>query len=60
MSKFTKIADFKLPELPYRMVKGDYDFSKQAVIDGNVKMLKSIKKVLEILLPPQMLPLKLF
>ena len=43
MSKFTKIADFKLPELPYRMVKGDYDFSKQAVIDGNVKMLKSIK-----------------
>ena len=43
MSKFTKIADFKGPELPYRMVKGDYDFSKQAVIDGNVKMLKSIK-----------------
>ena len=43
MSKFTKIADFKLPELPYRMVKGDYDFSKQAVIDGNIKMLKSIK-----------------
>lgn len=43
MSKFTKISDFKLPELPYRMVKGDYDFSKQAVIDGNIKMLKSIK-----------------
>lgn len=43
MSKFTKIADFKLPELPYRMVKGDYDFSKQEVIDGNIKMLKSIK-----------------
>ena len=43
MSKFTNLADFKLPELPYRMVKGDYDFSKQAVIDGNVKMLKSIK-----------------
>lgn len=43
MSKFTNLADFKLPELPYRMVKGDYDFSKQAVIDGNIKMLKSIK-----------------
>jgi len=43
MSKFTNLSDFKLPELPYRMVKGDYDFSKQAVIDGNIKMLKSIK-----------------
>ena len=43
MAKFTKIADFQLPELPYRMVKGSYDFSKQAVIDGNVKMLKAIK-----------------
>jgi hypothetical protein len=43
MSKFTNLADFKLPELPYRMVKGDYDFSKQAVIDGNIAMLKSIK-----------------
>ena len=43
MSKFTNLCDFKLPELPYRMVKGDYDFSKQAVIDGNIKMLKSIK-----------------
>ena len=43
MSKFTKIADFKLPELSYRMVRGDYDFSKQAIIDGNIKMLKSIK-----------------
>jgi hypothetical protein len=43
MSKFTNLSDFKLPELPYRMVKGDYDFSKQAVIDGNIAMLKSIK-----------------
>ena len=43
MAKFTKIADFQLPELPYRMVSGSYDFSKQAVIDGNVKMLKAIK-----------------
>jgi len=43
MAKFTKIADFELPELPYRMVSGSYDFSKQAVIDGNVKMLKAIK-----------------
>jgi hypothetical protein len=43
MSKFTNLSDFKLPELPFRMVKGDYDFSKQAVIDGNIAMLKSIK-----------------
>jgi hypothetical protein len=43
MAKFTKIADFQLPELPYRMVSGSYDFSKQAVIDGNLKMLKAIK-----------------
>ncbi len=43
MSNFTKIADFKLPELPYRMVSGSYDFSKKEIIDGNVKMLKSIK-----------------
>ena len=43
MAKFTKIADFKIPELPYRMVSGSYDFSKPEVISGNVNMLKSIK-----------------
>ena len=40
MSKFTKIADFKLPELLYRYVGGGLDYSLQSVIDGNVKMLK--------------------
>jgi soluble lytic murein transglycosylase-like protein len=44
MSKFTKIADFKLPELPYRMVSGTYDFSNEEVIDVNVKTLENIEK----------------
>ena len=44
MLKFTKIADFNLPELPYRYVGGGQDYSKESVKDGNIKMLKSIKQ----------------
>lgn len=44
MLKFTKIADFVLPELPYRYVNGVQDYSSQNIIDGNVKILKSIKQ----------------
>ena len=44
MLKFTKIADFNLPELPYRYVGGGQDYSKENIKDGNIKMLKSIKQ----------------
>jgi hypothetical protein len=44
MLKFTKIADFNLPELPYRYVGGGQDYSLENIINGNVKMLKSIKQ----------------
>lgn len=44
MLKFTKIADFNLPELPYRYVGGGQDYSLKNIKDGNVKMLKSIKQ----------------
>lgn len=44
MLKFTKIANFNLPELPYRYVGGGQDFSKENIINGNVRMLKSIKQ----------------
>jgi len=44
MLKFTKIANFNLPELPYRYVGGGQDYSKESIKDGNIKMLKSIKQ----------------
>lgn len=43
MSKFIKIADFKLPELPYRYVGGGQDYSKENNIIINVGVLKGIK-----------------
>lgn len=43
MSKFTKIADFKLPELPYRFVGGGEDYSNKQDKIENVQKLKNIK-----------------
>ena len=43
MSKFTKILDFKLPELPYRYVGGGQDYSKESDRITNVNVLKNIK-----------------
>jgi len=44
MPKFTKIADFNLPELPYRYVGGGQDYSLENIKEGHIKMLKSIKQ----------------
>ena len=44
MAKFTKIADFNLPEIPYRFVSGAQDYSNQIYIDLNIKILKDIEK----------------
>ena len=43
MSKFTKITDFKLPELPYRFVGGGEDYSEQQNKTDNITKLKNIK-----------------
>jgi len=43
MLNFTKIADFKLPELPYRYVNGKEDYSLINIKEGNLQKLKNIK-----------------
>ena len=43
MSIFTKIADFNLPEIPYRFVGGGQDYSPEKTISDNLQVLKNIK-----------------
>jgi hypothetical protein len=44
MLKFTKIADFILPDLPYRFVGGGQDYSRNDNRNANLGILKSIKQ----------------
>jgi hypothetical protein len=44
MSNFTKIADFNLPDVPFRFVSGSQDYSKSHIKQGNVEILKKIKQ----------------
>jgi soluble lytic murein transglycosylase-like protein len=44
MLKFTKIADFILPDLPYRFVGGGQDYSTNVNRKSNLEILKSIKQ----------------
>ena len=44
MSNFTKIADFNLPDLPYRFVSGSQDYSKSHIREGNIEILKKINQ----------------
>lgn len=44
MLKFTKIADFILPDLPYRFVGGGEDYSRNDNRNANIGILKSIKQ----------------
>lgn len=44
MLKFTKIADFILPDLPYRFVGSGQDYSRNDNRNANIGILKSIKQ----------------